>query len=89
MQNILNYLNENPVVKSVITFLLQAAAVILITIVILWLSRKLFRNIQAHSKKLNTQFTEKVFRFPRIQSAQTFEDIDIKMEMSSETINRI
>ena len=63
MQNILNYLNENPVVKSVITFLLQAAAVILITIVILWLSRKLFRNIQAHSKKLNTQFTEKVFRF--------------------------
>ena len=63
MQSILKYLEENPMVNSIVNFVLKAAAVILIAIVILWLSRKMFRRIQAKATKFNTQFTEKVFRF--------------------------
>ena len=63
MEDILQYLNKNPVLNNVINFALKAVAVIAVAIVILWISQKLFRRIRTKATKFNTQFTEKVFRF--------------------------
>ncbi len=63
MKSILAYLKDHPAVDNVLNFLINAVLVIAVAFVILRVSRKLFQKIQNRKTKLNTQFTEKIFRF--------------------------
>ena len=63
MQQILDYLERYPVLKQVLTFVLNTVIVIIIVAVVLRLSRKLFQKFRTGKTKINVQFSEKVFRF--------------------------
>ena len=63
LQQILDSLTKYPVLKQIVSFLLNAVIVAAIAAVILRLSRKLFRKIRSGKHGINTQFSEKIFRF--------------------------
>ena len=63
LQQILDSLTRYPVLKQIVSFLLNAAIVAVIAAVILRLSGKLFQKIRSGKHGINTQFSEKIFRF--------------------------
>ncbi len=63
LQEILDTLEKYPVLKQVLTFMLNAVIVIVIAAVILRLSRKLIRKIRPGKNGIDVRFSEKIFRF--------------------------
>ena len=57
------YLKSNATGAKVVSLLLNAAVVILVVWILLRLSRTLFSRLQNKKKNMNTQFSEKIFRF--------------------------
>ena len=62
MQQIMDFFARYPIVGKVLSFALNVAVVIAVTLLILSVSRNIFKKYHDRDTKINTQFGEKIFR---------------------------
>ncbi len=63
MNQIVAYIEENPILSQILRFVFSAAAAGLLVFVLLRLTRRIFRDIRKKKMDINTQFGEKIVRF--------------------------
>ena len=63
MNQIVAYIEENPILSQILRFVFSAAAAGLLVFVLLRLTRRIFRDIRKKKLDINTQFGEKIVRF--------------------------
>ena len=63
MNQIVAYIEENPILSQILRFVFSTAAAGLLVFVLLRLTRRIFRDIRKKKLDINTQFGEKIVRF--------------------------
>ena len=63
MKTITDFLDTHPEISKVIAFLVNLVIVLIVTWILLRLTRKLFAKIRTKKADINTQFSEKIVRF--------------------------
>ena len=63
MEEITKFISGNQIFPQILRFVLSVAAAGLLAFLLLFISRKLFRNLRARKSNVNTQFGEKIVRF--------------------------